>query len=119
MPIADARRHRVNQTAFNTRRCQQTFTRPPVDATIRTRQAERDGFQRLARETAAEVLAPVDIETAIRWLERRYANVARFQVRDPCGVGAKPGPACATQCEYDCIGLNPALTFRRGESQSL
>src|SRR5471030_249382 len=115
--IADTRRHRVDQTAFNTCRCQQALTRAPIDTPILSRQTDRHGFQRFARKTTAEVLAPVDIETAIRRLERRYTHVACFQMWNPRGIRAKSWPTRAAEREHDCISFDRPLAVRRSEPQ--
>src|SRR5476649_825942 len=72
----------------------------------------------IACKTTAEVLAPVDIETTIRRLERRYTHIARFQVRNPRSVRPKSWPTRAAERKDDGIGLHRALAFRRGKPQN-
>ena len=58
---------------------------------------QRNGFDRLARKTAFEMLTPLDVETAIGRLERLDVDAAPLQDGDPGAGRACFLPATATE----------------------
>ena len=105
--IAQQRRRRVDQAAFDTAGGRDELPFLLEVAAPAVLEPKRDRLERLPREPAGKVLAPAlplagpHIETAVRRRKRRDANAARFQQRRPGAIRSQTRPACAAEREHD------------------
>src|SRR5262245_2682330 len=96
--LAQLRRQRINQTAFDTGFRNNEFASVWWAALTTVQYRHSNGFYRLARETAS--IAPRDIESTVGTAQRCDLNAFILQQRNPSTVGTQFRPACAAKRKH-------------------
>ncbi len=125
--VAQRRRERVDQPAFEPGGGNQAFAGAFVHGAGGVGDAGDDRLQRLAAEARAEVRTPAvpalaaggDVEAAVGRRQRRHLDAGGAQHRHPGAVRAEPGPAAAAQRQHHGVGVDAARAVRRGKTQAV
>ncbi|MCY1225242.1 hypothetical protein D9M72_374320 [compost metagenome] len=116
-PVADRRRQRIDQAAFNAGGADDELALAVVGVAIAIGQRDRHRLDRRAGKAAGKRFAPCRIEAAIGRAQRRDLDATASQPRHPRAIRSQPRPACAAEREHHGTRRHRHVAMRRGEAQ--